>query len=478
MIKNLPNTTILQVYSPTVSTRYAQQVSDAGALVLFLLLALAWLVLPEFMVKYALLAGILSLLTYNAILLIRSRSHLLLPDLLPGIAILMLWIAPAVQYWMQEANGRFDGILMQVDATTYFRVALPGIIALGIGCSIPFPVKNMARYSIQHTIRWLNKRRWVLQMITGLGIVCLFTCSYVPGSLRFVCWIGRSFLIVPGIYYLLDPKSKYRYWYLLLLFVLMFLDALRTTMFGDMLAWVLTLGLYHVAFHHWRFIHLLAIQVSAFICLFILLAFKYEFRDQSAHVSDFSGKMALFGDMAHTQMHAVCNLDTWEDIIARLNQGANMSLALAYVPEHQPFVHGETIVTALKAACVPRLLWPDKPQAGGVDNAFRFMHSQLPYSINLGIVGEAYVNYGTGAVFFIFLVFYALIIKGLYWLLLYSSSKFPLLLFLLPVVLLPAIFVEMDMLIVSNHIVKGAVVCLGLVWALEYLPTERRSIMV
>ena len=42
------------------------------------------------------------------------------------------------------------------------------------------------------------------------------------------------------------------------------------------------------------------------------------------------------------------------------------------VPSSQPFVYGETIISSFLDALLPRILNPDKQQAGGVSRIKRF----------------------------------------------------------------------------------------------------------
>jgi hypothetical protein len=80
----------------------------------------------------------------------------------------------------------------------------------------------------------------------------------------------------------------------------------------------------------------------------------------------------------------------------RLNEGGVISRVMFFVPNREPYARGETVVTALRAALLPRVLDPNKPKAGGVENYRRFTGYQLVggTSINLAIAGEMYANFG------------------------------------------------------------------------------------
>jgi hypothetical protein len=61
-----------------------------------------------------------------------------------------------------------------------------------------------------------------------------------------------------------------------------------------------------------------------------------------------------------------------------------------YVPRKEPFANGETIITSLGAAVLPRFVWQDKPEIGGRDMICRFLGDchKLKYAYDIGQLGE------------------------------------------------------------------------------------------
>jgi len=84
------------------------------------------------------------------------------------------------------------------------------------------------------------------------------------------------------------------------------------------------------------------------------------------------------------------------NILDRFNQGYLMASAIEHTPAIEPFANGETVSKAMLAAFVPRLLWAEKPEAGGREKIARFTSIELvgKTSMNIGQLGEAYVNFG------------------------------------------------------------------------------------
>jgi hypothetical protein len=146
-------------------------------------------------------------------------------------------------------------------------------------------------------------------------------------------------------------------------------------------------------------------------------------------------------------------------ILERLNQGWIVSATMEKIPKEQPFENGSTLMTALINSFVPRLLNPNKETAGGWVKMAKFTNIKKnnQTSMNIGLLGEAYVNFGKlGAPLWI--LFYGIIIGLFEKKLLYYSLKKPLVLLLFPVFLEPILGSGTDFLIVFNGIVKNSMI--------------------
>ena len=95
----------------------------------------------------------------------------------------------------------------------------------------------------------------------------------------------------------------------------------------------------------------------------------------------------------------------FQELVDRLNQGWIIARIMYVVPDYEPYAEGETIEDAIFAALVPRFLAPNKVRSGG-ENFERFTKIELKgTSMNLGLIGEAYANYGLrGSFLFLFIV--------------------------------------------------------------------------
>ncbi|MGI9160124.1 MAG: hypothetical protein ACR2K1_10275, partial [Saprospiraceae bacterium] len=236
--------------------------------------------------------------------------------------------------------------------------------------------------------------------------------------------------------------------------------AIQSTFFGSGLLWMLALWLQArtSAGSIWRDG---AVLGGLLLLILFLISFKYDYREQKAAHPETTG---LFFRMARDKLRhpaSIFHPEVLSRVLSRLNQGFHTAQAMAYVPSKTPFVYGETLVNDLWGALVPRCLYPNKPRADGLDKLRRFA-GQAHYRIcaNIGVYGEAYVNFGAGGGWLV-LGMYGLLL-GTLWTL---SSQY-LGAFWGPYLFLPAIHVESDLGIVLNHICKSALVAatITLLW--------------
>ena len=138
----------------------------------------------------------------------------------------------------------------------------------------------------------------------------------------------------------------------------------------------------------------------------------------------------------------------------RLNQGWLVANTMYQVPRYHPYGDGRTILKSLVASFVPRIIWKDKPESGGRANLKRFWGMEISgYSMNIGVIGEAYANFGkTGGIFFMF--FYGLLLNIFLSIILGLVKVHPTVLLWFPILFLYPVGTETDVLSTINPLVK------------------------
>jgi len=153
------------------------------------------------------------------------------------------------------------------------------------------------------------------------------------------------------------------------------------------------------------------------------------------------------------------------DTIVRYNQGWIINQVMNVVPDEEPYAKGETLVTAAKAALMPRLLAPEKYSAGGKLHMARFAGMEMEgTSMNLGFAGEMYANFGySGGVAGCF-VYAALLGLGFRWVA-SRASRSPLWWVFLPYVASITFKAEDGIAEVLNWLVKATIVAVAVYWS-------------
>ena len=378
---------------------------------------------------------------------------------MPQLAILMLWCMPALHYWLDAA---YPGIMitpMAVPAEVYFPLALPGVFAICIAWFLPLPGipdRELLRERLVAVISHWGADIRINGVLAFLVLFGYYGAPVVlPGAFQFLGAVLRSLLYLLFIIPLFNRDMPGRWVVWSGASALLIYELLHSSMFGDLVGLLVILLFYGVFIRQWRVGRLLVLQLVFGALLYWLISFKYEYRRFVSGHPDFSARVGYFLQSGAQHLQHPVSPKIIDVVVSRLNQGQIMSQIFAYVPAKQSFVNGETIKNACLGAFVPRLFWPDKPKAGGVENIRRFMGIEgLHYSINLGIVGEAYVNYGARYLFWLSLMCYVLFFRILYVILLHYSAGAPYLLLLLPLVFFIVNFVEKDFGIALNHVVK------------------------
>jgi hypothetical protein len=142
----------------------------------------------------------------------------------------------------------------------------------------------------------------------------------------------------------------------------------------------------------------------------------------------------------------------------RMNQGFNIGLIMRRIPSNVDYLGGNYLALSFASAFVPRLLWPDKPMAGGQYNMKIYTGVEIKgWSTNVGPLGEAYGNFGVEGGCFYMIVF-GLFIRLCYTGFLKICRKQPIFFVWMPVLFFQVIYVmETDSLQAFNSLAKGSV---------------------
>jgi hypothetical protein len=158
----------------------------------------------------------------------------------------------------------------------------------------------------------------------------------------------------------------------------------------------------------------------------------------------------------------------------RYNQGWIINRVMLFTPDFEPYARGKTLVSALEAGLLPRVVAEEKARSGGRENMERFTGMILNEntSMNLGFAGEMYANFGdAGGI--IGCGLYAFAFGWLFRIICKRAFIHPLWWCTVPFMFYAAVKAEEDVAFVLNWSMKSAIVLAGLVL---FLPNFRRAL--
>lgn len=351
---------------------------------------------------------------------------------------------------------------MNIPPDEYFAFVMPGTLMLILG--LKFPVTWNKTYDhrilIARVKEHLHQRGHIGLWMSGIGAAVFFFVPFIPQVVRGTVNFFAQLLYVGLFYILFSRKSKYKG--LLLVFVLSItlLNSIMTGMYGELVLWGALFVIMYLLEYPVSAKKRIVVLFLAVFTILLLQSIKHEYRQETwgpdeSRKADFGFFTTLLGDRL-SNPSSLIEGERLFNIVTRANQGFLIAQTMSYVPKHEPFAKGETILKSMAAAVTPRLFWPDKPQAGGRDNVRRFLGApEVSYSYNISPIGEAYVNFGkAGGIVFMF--FYGLIFNFFFHQALALCSRYPTIVVWLPLLFVGSLKVEGDLLTTFGSLVKGA----------------------
>ncbi len=380
------------------------------------------------------------------------------------ITCLVLPIAGYHHFTSTNLQSRMWINFMRVPSDDYYSFMIPATLAMIAGMKLPvFYQKQTYKNQVQYMINvkgYLTNSKWQGLIMVVIGLASSVLKNYVPSSLSFVLFLF-SYLMFVGIFYCLYSDIPFKRLILIFVFGVLIVRSISGGMFGEMVFMgALTVILLFLG-NRMNFAKKLGIMFIGVFGIIILQAVKPSFRKQTWYGKGKGNELAVFSNVLTEKVSNPFGLFDDQKILfgmyTRFNQGQIISNVLYSVPTRFPYAGGETIVTSLAASIVPRVLWPDKPEAGGAYNFKRFLGITLKgWSANLSPFGEAWGNFGeTGGIIFMF--FFGLLFNYFFYVLLKIAVKYPSLILWFPYLFFYAVSIENDVLTMVNSFSKAAI---------------------
>lgn len=384
-------------------------------------------------------------------------------DVMLVLASLQWIIGPLLAYKFYPDDEFY---YMAVDLNVYMRYVVLATYSFAIGMYLPvWRKKYIESYYLNEINVFFKKNKNIDIIFILTGTISEIIIEIVPSNIRFVFFLLSGLRFI-GLYFLLLSDRKYKQIIIIVMIIWLFLVSIRESLFHDLLLWigffVLVSAFINKPTNRKKIIYFSGILLTAIV----IQTVKYAFRENVS--SGNVNRLSVFTNLVSEKVvsnNEVTSENNIEAMVTRINQGWIIARIMSWTPRYEPFANGETIITAIKASFMPRVLFPDKVKAGGRTYFTRFTGKEISdnTSMGLGLLGEAYANYGIkGGAIFMFLIglFYNFFIHRIYKI----AEKHPALIFFIPLLFLQVVKAETDFSVILNHLIKATVV----VWAIFF----------
>ena len=400
------------------------------------------------------IAIILSL--FQFILLFNSIGYVIpVRYLLGAFMCVQFFIGPTLAY-----NGldqyQFINYRMKVPESIYFGYAIPAVSSFIIALHLFADKLNGEVVNTKGIILFVDKNPKLPYIFIVIGFVASVTSSFFGADLGFVFYLLGSFKFI-GLFLLILGTKVIKVIPLILVTGSIVSSSLGEGMFHDLLTWIIFTGSVFAIKYKFTFKTKL-LGCIAFIFLAITIqVLKGAYRTATGTGGQEGGiETASKVFEKQNENSSIFSFESLAPSNVRINQGFIITNIMKTVPDRVPFAGGEEMYTILEAAILPRILAPNKLNAG--DRAFFTKYSGIPLragtSMGLSSLGDAYINYGIyGGCFFMFLL--GLLYSWVLNIFFKQSIKYPILILFTALVFYYPIRPDCELQTILGHLFKS-----------------------
>jgi hypothetical protein len=342
---------------------------------------------------------------------------------------------------------------------------VPATLALWVGLQLPAARALSDRWS-SAPLEPLSKRvRTVLDIAIGVGLVLDMYSAYIPIQWMFLGYLIASFRFFGALGWMVTRTPG---WWIRAGIVLLELAAVEAAggLFYLVIHWSGYFLIVYAFMSRWRW-QLAAAILAGALTVGVLQDIKPAYRallTEETTADPIESLMTLGRMMlARVQGEQIGETRRFGDTLVRFNQGWIIARVMRHVPGEQPYAGGETLIDAAVFSVVPRFLVPSKRQGASVELFTKYTGIALTTNtkMGLGVVGEMYANFSYFGGILGTLVYGCL----LGWIFKFFASRAlhnPLWWAAAAMILLPAVEPGFNIEDIANHVVKAAVVFVGL----------------
>lgn len=356
---------------------------------------------------------------------------------------------------------------MPIPQATYFNYALPAISGFILFLCLPIFNSNKTDEGI-HLRNTILKAKAILHgnqkigiTLIILGVLTPIFVTFLPVSLQYVFNLFFFSSFAGFLYVYFSGSFSLRNAILFLFGIFIIFSAIIGGMFTIVAYMGMTLFSFFFIGRETSLFKKSIIFVVAIILVFIVQTIKPTYRYLVWKKNYEGNKAALFGELMYNKISSkedFLSKKAFFPIYYRTNHGYNLALVMRRFPKVEPHDNGSHLFFLMASSFVPRVIWPDKPEAGGLANMKYYTGITLRrVAMNVGPVGEAYASFGrNGGI--LYMVLLGLFIRWAYTVVFSISKRIPTMIFWIPVLFYQVSFsAENDTLQILNSLFKTGI---------------------
>jgi hypothetical protein len=411
----------------------------------------------------------LMLALYQFILLFYSFGTVIpVRYLLGSFMCLQMYVGPAFAYAGLDQYQR--GFLkMQIPEGEYFFYVIPAVIFFIIGLHLRAGKLEGEVVDEERIKKYVSHNPNIPYIFIGIGFVSSIVSSFFGSEIGFVFYLLGGFKFV-GAFLIILGSKKLKPIFLILVYGSVIASSLGNAMFHDLLTWLIFLGAVF-AIKYKPTVTTKGLFAAGFILLAVLIQMvKGDYREATWSQGQEAGIETLQKIVEDKQeKKEFISMEKLGASNVRINQGFIVTNIMNTIPAKQPFANGEQLMQIIEAAVMPRILAPNKLNAGDREFFMKYSGMRIAKGTSMGLssVGDAYVNFGIfgGWIFmFIYGLLFSEILKSFN----YFGKSFPILILFTSLVFYYPIRPDCELQTILGHLVKSCFLIFAILQIWKY----------
>jgi len=309
---------------------------------------------------------------------------------------LQMLLGPTIAYNGADSYQRAE-FQMRISEMEYFIYAIPAVALFIFGLHVTAGKLKGEVLDEKKISQFVDNAGDLPYVFIGAGFLATYVSGAFGSELAFVLYLLSSFKFIGAFMIILGTK-KVKTWVLVLVFGSIVASTLQKAMFHDLITWTIMLGAV-LAIKYKPNLTLKTVGAIGFILMAVVIQqVKGSYRQAAWTGEDGGAGWQAFENAvdAQSESGSLFSSKSLAKSNIRINQGYILTNIMSTVPNRVPFENGAELMQILEAAFLPRILAPDKLNAGDrtIFTKYSGLHLLPGTSMGLGSLGDAYINFG------------------------------------------------------------------------------------